>query len=453
MSYSLDSIDTFPHRDVYTVSRLNLEVKDLLEAEFGFVWIEGEISNVAKPASGHLYFTLKDQRSEVSCAMFQRQNRLLRFSLENGIQVLARAKVGLFPARGRFQLIVEHMEESGEGALRRAFDALKQRLSNEGLFDPAHKKPLPVLARRIGIITSPSGAAIRDILSVHQRRFPAIPIVIYPVPVQGPGAGKAIARMIAQASERAECDVLILSRGGGSLEDLWAFNEEVVARAIHRCAIPLVSGIGHEIDFTIADFVADHRAPTPSAAAELTTPNRQEWRQRFVDLANRLSASLHTQMKTRGERLQWVQRRLMHPKRRLQDMAQRADEGFLRLQRSVENVLTHKQAQLAVLFARLNRHAPDVVLHTHRQHWQTLTRRLQIAIQQTLKQQQASLSSIRRAFEAVSPQQTLERGYAIITHQQTGEILRSSAAIKPGQQIRARLAKGSITGTIDDTHD
>jgi exodeoxyribonuclease VII large subunit len=278
-----------PERDIYSVSRLVRETRAVLEGSFPLLWISGEISNLAQPASGHIYFSLKDEIAQVRCAMFRMRRQQLRFQPANGQQVLVRARVSLYEARGELQLIVEHMEPAGEGALRLAFEQLKQKLGAEGLFDSDKKKPLPELPRQLGIITSPSGAAIRDLLSVLRRRFPALPVVLYPVQVQGTEAPRQIVRMLQLANRREECDVLILSRGGGSLEDLQPFNEEAVARAIHASRIPVVSGVGHEIDFTIADFVADHRAPTPSAAAELVAPDRLAWRRQLQQLGQRLS--------------------------------------------------------------------------------------------------------------------------------------------------------------------
>lgn len=267
---------SIPKRDVLTVSRLNTEVKMLLEDSFPLLWVEGEISNLARPASGHIYLSLKDAHAQVSCAMFRNRNTNLRFQPANGQKVLVRARVSLFEARGNFQLILEHMEPAGDGALQRAFEELKNRLEKEGLFDPDRKRPLPRFPSRIGLITSDRGAAVRDVITVLQRRFPAIPVRVYPVPVQGEKAAVEIARTLDIASERAECDVLILTRGGGSLEDLQAFNTEIVARSIVACDIPVISAVGHEIDFTIADFVADLRAPTPSAAAETAVPDQLE---------------------------------------------------------------------------------------------------------------------------------------------------------------------------------
>ena len=452
MSASPGTLDLFPHRDVYTVSRLNFEVRDLLSAELPSIWIEGELSNVKQSGPGHLYFTLKDEECQVGCAMFRNRSRNLGFRPEDGLQVLARAKVDLYPVRGSFQLIVEQMEESGEGALRRAFDALKSRLANEGLFDKEHKLPVPSLPQQIGVITSSTGAAVRDILSVLARRFAAVPVIIYPVPVQGRGAGERIAARIVQAGERGECDVLILSRGGGSLEDLWAFNEEVVARAIYDCPIPLVSGIGHEIDFTIADFVADERAPTPSAAAELVTPDADEWKQRFVELTHRLENLFASQMTQRRERLRWIIQRLVHPRRRLQDMAQRADDAWARLGRAMKNLLVEIAGDLKVLDARLATHTPDHVVKLHRGEWQTLSRRLQAAMTQRINQERGQLRTLARAFEAIGPQQTLKRGYAIITREESGEILRDAYSLKEGEQIRARLKRGSVIAKVEKTN-
>ena len=276
-------------RDVYTVSELNMEARALLEERFPRIWVQGEISNLARPRSGHIYFSLKDDRCQLRCAMFRMHNRRIDFTPEDGMQVLAQGRISLYPERGDFQLIVQFLEEAGAGALRRAFEALKQRLAAEGLFDESLKRPIPTLPRRIGVVTSPTGAALRDVLSILARRFPAIPVLVYPVPVQGGGAAPEIARMLDVASERGGMRRADLARGGGSLEDLWAFNEESVARAIRRSRIPVVTGIGHEVDFTIADFAADARAATPSAAAELVSPEVREWRQQLAAGVRRLA--------------------------------------------------------------------------------------------------------------------------------------------------------------------
>ncbi|HHA18093.1 MAG TPA: exodeoxyribonuclease VII large subunit, partial [Methylophaga sp.] len=276
-------------KDIYAVSRLVREARVALEGSFPLLWVEGEISNLAMPASGHIYFTLKDEAAQVRSAMFRNRNRQLRFKPENGMQVLLRVRVTLYEGRGEFQLVVEHMEEAGSGALQRAYEALKHRLGEEGLFDQEHKKPLPVLPEYIGVVSSPDGAAVHDILTVLKRRFPATNVILYPVAVQGADSITQIAKAIAEADQRGECDLLIVGRGGGSLEDLWSFNDERVARAIFDCRIPVISAVGHEVDFTIADFVADVRAPTPSAAAEIAVPDATEWLTKIHGFGRRLS--------------------------------------------------------------------------------------------------------------------------------------------------------------------
>jgi exodeoxyribonuclease VII large subunit len=330
-------------RDVYSVSRLNREARGLLESAFPRLWVEGEISNLARPVSGHLYFTLKDARAQVSCALFRNRATRLGFSPENGSQVLIQAQVSLYEARGNYQLIVNQMEEAGDGALRRAFEQLKNRLHKEGLFEAQHKQPLPRLPRCIGVITSPSGAAIRDVLTVLRRRFPGIPVIIYPTQVQGETAAGQIVAAIQTADSRAECDVLLLTRGGGSLEDLWPFNEEVVARAVFACKLPMVSAVGHEIDFVITDFVADQRAATPSAAAELLSPDQTELDNRFRQLDSRLYALLRQRLQQHRDQLNWLTKRMQqsHPGRQLQQQAQRLDDLELRLSRAWQ----HQAAQ------------------------------------------------------------------------------------------------------------
>jgi exodeoxyribonuclease VII large subunit len=324
-------------RDIYSVSRLNREVRALLERGFGSLWLEAEISNFSRPSSGHWYFTLKDSQAQVRCAMFRQRNMLCSFTARDGQKVLVRARIGLYEPRGEYQLIVDHMEDAGLGALRRKFEELSARLAAEGLFAPERKRPLPALPRRIGVLTSPSGAAVRDILHVLARRFPAAAVLIHPVSVQGAQAPAEIISMLQLAGRRAECDVLILARGGGSLEDLWAFNDEQLARAIAASPIPIVSGIGHEIDFTIADFAADVRAPTPSAAAELVVPDAGEWLAEFSSLGGRLARCIRRQLGERRETLRRLERRaaLVSPSARFARDAQRLDELDQRIRRAV----------------------------------------------------------------------------------------------------------------------
>jgi exodeoxyribonuclease VII large subunit len=398
-----------PARDVYSVSRLNREAKALLEAGLPLLWVEGEISNFARPASGHWYFTLKDAGAQVRCAMFRGANQRVRVVPRDGMLVLARARVSLYEARGDYQLIAEHLEEAGEGALRRRFEELKARLQAEGLFDAGLKRPLPTLPRRIGVITSPTGAAIRDILHVLRRRFPAIPVLIYPVPVQGAGAAREIAAALARAGSGGEVDVVLLARGGGSLEDLWSFNEEIVARAIRAAPVPVVSGIGHEIDFTIADFAADVRAPTPSAAAELVVPDRSEWLRSLAAASQRLQAAARRRLARARERLGWLGGRLarVHPRERLAMRAQRLDDLEARLGRAFERHLTSARTRLTTAVRTLN---------------------------------------------AVSPLATLERGYSIVLTAD-GQLVRAAGAVKAGDAVEARTARGTIHATVTRTDD
>ncbi len=436
-------------RQVFHVSELVRDVKTLLERSFPLVWVQGEISNLARPSSGHWYFSLKDEAGQVRCAMFRTRNMHLDFAPQNGMQVVIRARVSLYEQRGEFQLIAEHMEEAGDGALQRAFELLKQRLSAEGLFDAERKKPLPGFPRRIGVITSPSGAAIRDILSVHQRRFPGIPVLLYPVPVQGQGAGEKIARAIQQASQRKDCDVLILARGGGSLEDLWSFNEEVVARAVAACQIPLVCGVGHEIDFTIADFVADRRAPTPSAAAELVTPNRDDFLQAVAVAENRLLRQVNTSLARKKETLRWLEKRIQHPSRRLQNLAQRLDDQEQRLNHARRVHFRHLHSRLAQLEARLGRHTP---LHTLREltsRQATLKQRLLAAQVRVVESRHYSLITLTRALDAVSPLATLNRGYAIVCRTD-GSVVRAAREVEVGDRVEARLGKGKLLCTVEE---
>ncbi len=437
-------------RDIYTVSRLNQAVRGLLESHFPLLWVGGEISNLARPRSGHIYFTLKDESAQVRCAMFRGFNRHLAFQPTEGMEVLVRGRVGLYPERGDYQLIVEYMEEAGEGALRRAFEALKRRLSIEGLFDTEHKQPLPAIPHRIGLITSPTGAALRDLLSVLGRRFPATKIIIYPVPVQGAGAAEAITRMLELANARQECDVLVLARGGGSLEDLWAFNDEGLARAIHAGKIPLVTGIGHEVDFSIADFVADQRAATPSAAAELIVPDGGEFSQHIVQLETRLTHRFRERIQTHRENLQWLTRSLRHPRLHLQDLTQRCDQLGLRLQQAIQAVLPRQQNRLLTLNGRLDQRAPGEGIRNHRLVVERLTHRLTELTGGHMANRLNNLGRLNHTLQALNPLKTLERGYAIVTHGPNQQILRDSRKVKAGGHIHARLAHGQLHGTVDE---
>ncbi|MDN5849846.1 MAG: exodeoxyribonuclease VII large subunit [Nitrococcus sp.] len=438
-------------RDVYTVSRLNQEVRLLLDNALPLLWVEGEISNLSQPRSGHLYFTLKDEAAQVRCAMFRNRSLHLRFQPKESLHVLVRARVSLYAPRGDFQLIVEHMEDAGDGALRRAFEVLKTRLANEGLFAAEHKKPLPSLPRRLGVITSPSAAALRDVLTVIQRRFPAIRVLIYPVAVQGVKAPQEIAAMIQLASRRREVDALLLTRGGGSLEDLWAFNEEAVARAIYECTIPIVNAVGHETDTTIADFVADQRAPTPSAAAELLSPDGAGWLARIDQLGERLQRYLRREVDRQIDAHDRLARRLanQHPGRRLQERAQRLDELEQRITRAERERLRELALRNRHLADRLQRQDPRERIRARLDQVLELRRRLQAAFSQSLHNRRQLLSGTLRALEAISPLKTLERGYAIVRREQDDRIVRRHSEVAPGERISARLYNGELICRVE----
>ncbi|HEB92624.1 MAG TPA: exodeoxyribonuclease VII large subunit [Gammaproteobacteria bacterium] len=437
-----------PHRKIYSIARLNREARALLEGNFPLLWVEGEISNLARPASGHIYFSLKDEQAQVRCAMFKMRRRQLSFPPKNGSAVLARVRVSLYEARGDYQLIVEHLEEAGDGRLRRQFEQLKQRLADEGLFDTARKRPLPDLPRCIGVITSPSGAAIRDVLSVLKRRFPAIPVLIHPVPVQGSEAPAAIVDALYTAAQRDECDLLLLTRGGGSLEDLWAFNDEAVARAIVDSPIPVISAVGHEIDVTIVDFVADMRAPTPSAAAELISPDHSEWQDTLRHWRSRLIRATQSRLAREQQHLQAVSRHLKHPGQRLQDRAQRLDELEQRLGRALRTRLQHNQARLGTLTARLHSQSPTRQLTTLQLRLRADRQRLHTAMSQHLGKEQQRLAALARALDAVSPLATLSRGYAIAQHPD-GSIVRKAGEVNIGDPLSVRLGEGRLECRVE----
>jgi exodeoxyribonuclease VII large subunit len=441
-----------PDRDVYSVSRLNREVRLLLEHGMPVVWIEAELSNFSRPGSGHWYFTLKDRDAQVRCAMFRQRNALVRFTPAEGKLVLARARVGLYEPRGDFQLLVEHLEEAGVGALRREFERLKEKLAAEGLFDPAAKRPLPGVPRRIGVITSPTGAAIRDILNILGRRFPAADVLIYPTAVQGAAAVPGLLEAIGLASMRREVDVLIVARGGGSLEDLWAFNDERVARALRACPVPVVTGIGHEVDFTIADFVADLRAPTPSGAAELVVPDGTAWRLALARLDGRFRQAIRREFRLQAERLGALEHRLglADPARRVLLGAQRLDELSERLRRAIEAVLAARESQHGRLASRLAPSSPLLRLQTLRLREASLALRLRGAMARRTEQLGRRLAVATRGLHTVSPLATLGRGYAIVTRPADGQLLRDATSARPGESIEARLGAGRLRATVTE---
>jgi exodeoxyribonuclease VII large subunit len=440
-----------PAREIFTISQLNAQARTLLERGLGSVWLEGEISNLARPASGHWYFSLKDESAQVRCAMFRNRSMLVRFPVRDGARVLARGRVSLYEARGEFQVVIDHLEEAGEGALRRRFEELKRKLLAEGLFEATQKKPLPTLPRRIGVITSPTGAALRDILHVLQRRFPAVPVLVYPVAVQGEAAPREIVQALQLAAARRECDVLILARGGGSLEDLMAFNEESVARAIHACGIPIISGVGHETDVTIADFVADERAPTPSGAAERSVPDSAEYLRTLGALERSLAQAVRRKLMSLRQTLQQWERSLnqLSPRARLQQHAQRLDELDQRMQRAIRARLERARVRLSNVEALLGRSSPARRLAPLKQRLDVAQRRLPAAIQRRLQVARERFERSMRTLNAVSPLATLERGYAIVTDS-GAHVVTDASTLAPGAQIEARVARGSVRATVTD---
>ena len=437
-------------RDIYNVTRLNREVRAVLEGSFPSIWLQGEISNFACPASGHMYLTLKDIHSQVRCAMFKNKNRFLKFEPENGAEVLVRANVSLYEGRGEFQLIIEQMELAGEGGLQRAYEELKQKLFKEGLFDEDHKKPVPTMPKTIGVITSPTGAAIRDILSVLKRRYPAGNIIVYPVSVQGDGAAEQITTMLKTAEERNECDVIILSRGGGSVEDLWAFNNETLARAIFDCYVPVVSGIGHEIDFTIADFVADQRAATPSAAAELVSPDQMHVKQTVFLQQNRLIQTLQTSLSTLKQNISHLAKRLPHPATQLQNNAQRLDAISIRMNHSIKATVTQQNHRLHEQLSTLNKYSPLQRLKFCIEQSEHMYHRLQQATNHHYQNFNAQLQTLARALNTVSPLATLNRGYAIVQRYDNQEIVRDVRQLVSGDEVLTRFSQGQAKCTVNE---
>jgi exodeoxyribonuclease VII large subunit len=484
-----------PERDVYTPGRLNREARALLERGLPSLWLEGEISNLSRPSSGHWYFSLKDESAQLRCAMFRQRNLMARFTPKDGMHVLTRGRISLYEPRGEYQFIADHMEEAGEGVLRRRFELLKNKLAAEGLFDAARKKALPRLPKRIGVITSPTGAAVRDVLNILRRRFCTIPVLIYPVQVQGASAAGQIAAAIRMASARAECDVLILARGGGSLEDLWAFNEEVVARAIFDCEIPIVCGVGHEVDFTIADFVADLRAPTPSGAAELVAPDCNEWTRSVELLGRRVRTAMIRSLASRQQTFVWLERRLaqVHPGVELRQRAQRLDELEQRLVRCVRHGLSQRRSTLLELAAHLRHRSPALRVADARSRLEMARKTLGTSLQRRigvinarLRQAEANLrhhspalrvADLRGRLEVarrgldtslhkrisrldarlrlaagklntVSPLATLQRGYAIVTDA-NAHVITDASSVNNGDIIHARLSRGSVQARVE----
>ncbi|MFP4495973.1 MAG: exodeoxyribonuclease VII large subunit [Halochromatium sp.] len=442
-------------RDIYSVSRLNAEVRAVLDGSFPLLWVQGELSNLAQPASGHLYFSLKDGASQVRGAMFRGKRRLLGFQPANGQQLLVRARVGFYEPRGEFQLIVEQMEPAGDGALRLALEQLKRRLAAEGLFAEARKRPLPAYPRQLGLITSASGAALHDLLTVLGRRFPLLPVLVYPSAVQGADAVAALIAAIELANRRRECELLILARGGGSLEDLMAFNDEALARAIAASELPIVTGIGHEIDLSIADLVADRRGATPSAAAELVTPDVEQVRHHLRGLEARLGAASRQTLATASHRLGACirQLRLLHPRARLEQRQQRVDELQRRLERALAARVDAAGSRLQRLQQRLRQVSPEPRLRLESARVAGVCERLVRAGQASVERRRERLAAVAAGLQARSPLATLARGYAIVTETASGALVQHPQQLAPGVQIAVRVEGGCFAAQVTSVPD
>ena len=432
--------------DILTPVQLNTLARDLLESAFPLVWVEAELGSVSRPASGHLYFTLKDARAQVRAAMFKPKSQWLKFIPREGMRVLVRGRLTLYEARGDYQLILDHMEEAGEGALRRAYDELKARLQAEGLFDPERKRPLPAHVRRLAVITSPSGAAIRDVLSVLARRFPLLEVELLPALVQGGTAAAQLTTLLRQADTSKRYDVILLTRGGGSLEDLWAFNDEQLARAIAASDTPVVSAVGHETDFSLSDFAADLRAPTPSVAAELLVPDRQDLDTRLRRLAQRLG---QLQAHALGQAMQRADRAALRlqahsPHARLDLLRHRQQAAFTRLQSTWRQQQERRLARLGHSAAVLRGAQPRQRLAALAGKLAALAPRAQAAMGRQLQRDALHLRGLARSLEAVSPLATVARGYSILTRAVDGTLVRSTLQVQAGDTLHARVDDGVL---------
>ena len=445
-------IDQNTERQIFSISELNRRVRQLLELNLPMLWVEGEISNFACPSSGHWYLSLKDRSAQVRCAMFRNANQRVKFRPENGMQVLVRCKPGIYEDRGEYQLIVEHMEEAGFGALQRQFEQLKAKLSAEGLFDTNNKQPIPSSIGHIGVVTSPTGAAVKDILSVLKRRFPAIKVSIFPTAVQGEEAPAQIVSALTDANSCEHLDVLIVGRGGGSLEDLWSFNSETVAQAIAASRLPIISAVGHEVDFTIADFVADLRAPTPSAAAELVSPDGQQMYAQFTHFQTSLTESLLRTFLNLKQQLNHLHKRLQHPGSKLQQQAQHLDHLEIRLRRAIRAKLDNYRVKSNQLSNQLGRQNPKYQLEEKQQKLSYLAKELGKAISQKQERLQLKLAQSIHLLDTVSPLKTLGRGYAVIRNSD-GKVVNSVAKVSQDDCLTGQLADGELLLKLTDKNN
>ncbi|MFT6102828.1 MAG: exodeoxyribonuclease VII large subunit [Candidatus Endobugula sp.] len=435
-------------RQLLSVSQLNRRAKQLLETHLALVWVSGEISNLAKPFSGHWYFSLKDNNAQVRCAMFKGANQRIRWAPEPGQQVSIRARVSLYEGRGEYQLIVEHMEMAGDGQLQQQYELLKDRLESEGLFAEEHKKTLPRYPQHIGIITSPTGAAVHDIISVLKRRYPVAPVSIFPVSVQGGNAVPEIISAIKQANQLQLCDVLILSRGGGSIEDLWAFNDESLARTIYNSSIPIISAVGHEVDFTIADFVADTRAPTPSVSAEIATPDYLELLQLIDHYQHRLQRTHEQRIHRAKERLTFLRKRLRHPGQAIRNQQLQVKHWQQAILSATKSILRQRQTRCDHSSQRLLKQHPEKQLKQQKEQMLHTIKRLHMAMELLIDKKHQQLAKKATVLNAISPLIVLSRGYSITRKQNDGTVIKHSRQLAVGDTVFTRLSDGNIESTV-----
>jgi len=434
---------------IHTVSTLTEEIRNLLEDHFQFIWVEGEISNFRAPSSGHFYMSLKDEKSQIRAVMFRMQARCLRFLPEDGMKIIAQGRVAVYEPRGEYQLVLDYIEPLGVGALALAFEQLKKKLAAKGLFDRACKKPLPYLPQRVAVITSPTGAAIRDFLRVIRRRFSNLEIIIVPVKVQGEGAAAEIASALALVNRSLQVDVIVLTRGGGSLEDLWAFNEEEVALAIHSSTIPVVSAIGHEIDITISDLVADLRAPTPSAAAELLVVEKEQLQERIREMQGRLFSSANSILVRLRKRMEEITGRIRDPRRRMAELWMRLDEVGGRLSRAATSIIREKRNRLHSEIRALAHHAPINRIGLMRQKIGYQERSMLLQITGRLKECRMNLSRMEGKLNDVSPFTILARGFSITRKMPEESVLNSASGVEEGNRVRVTLARGELECVVE----
>ncbi len=435
-------------RHALSVSELNAQARSLLESSFLQVRVQGELSNISRPSSGHWYFTLKDQKAQVRCAMFRNRNLHVRFSPKEGDQVILTAKVSLYEGRGDFQLIGEMLEADGEGQLQQAFEQLKAKLDAEGLFQLSQKKPIPKHPKHLGIITSPTGAAIHDVLTVLKRRFPGLKVTLYPSAVQGEDAPRQLLSALNLALKHDQADLIIIGRGGGSLEDLWPFNNEALARAIYHCPTPIISAVGHEVDFTIADLVADLRAPTPSAAAELISPDQEQLTLQLDRLQRRLEQLVCAAIEHRTTRLTHLRKQLRHPGERLKEQARQLNHSQQRLYQALQKHVIALKHHHEIAQQKLLRYHPQQLLEQKQKQAVRLDERLHGAIRKVTERQSQVLREKVVRLNAVNPLSTLERGYAIVSNAQQ-QVITDASDLKAGESVTTRLRHGSMTSRVE----